>query len=303
MIDPADKAAFLDRTSPSELEKMRMRNHLRAEISRDEAIARQAREATAIDEASVAHLARRLQRRRARLVRLSPRWVAGGVLLAPLLAAALLLYLARPGEHEAAPELLSESLDLGDVDLKLDGLGSIAGDERAPIIRWESGRLGVAVTPGRGVSLSVITPEASVRVVGTEFVVEREDFATRVEVSHGTVEVTCDQTSPVLVRAPEQHTCLPTQASAWLRRSSALRRSDAPLALRRQAIEEGLRLADGKDLRAELLAQRAELLASVGERQQALQAAREYLSLGGPREGEMRELASALEGSGPSKAP
>jgi hypothetical protein len=180
-----------------------------------------------------------------------------------------------------------------DVALELEGLGTVGGTQQAPEIRWESGTLRVAVTPQRGVELAVYTPEATVRVIGTEFSVDRADFATAVQVTHGTVEVTCTGGAPVRVSAPERRRCLPDDAPTLLRRVSALRREGAPTEDRREAIDAGLAVApSGGPIAAELLAHRADLLATTGDRQGAVEAARAYLAIGGPRSAEMRELAA-----------
>jgi ferric-dicitrate binding protein FerR (iron transport regulator) len=181
------------------------------------------------------------------------------------------------------------------VALELDGLGTVGGTQQAPEIRWESGTLRVAVTPDRDVRLAVVTPEATVRVVGTEFSVDRADFATAVRVSHGTVEVTCTGGEPARVSAPGMRRCLPSDPATLLRRVTALRRNHAGADERLEAIDAGLATpATHRELTAELLAHRADLLASIGRDGDAMDAASAYLRIGGPRQVEMIELLVAL---------
>ena len=87
------------------------------------------------------------------------------------------------------------------------GYGELGGTTRSPEIQWVSGQLEVEVEPNRGIQLAVHTEEATVRVIGTRFTVEREDAQTVVGVERGKVEVTCSDGEQVYLTAGEQQSC------------------------------------------------------------------------------------------------
>lgn len=284
-----DKEAWLAATSCDDLQALRIQRQIREELDRSRARKASAQRATEVSQASVDRLRRRLAARPSAARRAAP---LGWALAAAAVMALLGFFL---GQRLPWPVDTPEPLRSGDVALELDGLGAVEGTAEQPVIQWTSGTVRVAVTPNRGVALSVVTPEATVRVVGTEFAVDRDDFATQVTVSHGTVEVICAGEAPIRVSAPESRTCLPEDAPTLLRRASALRRRGAPAEQRRIVIDRGLARAEaGSALQAELFAHRAELLSATGQDQAALEAARAYLAIGGPRNAEMTELAERL---------
>lgn len=290
MIPSEDKEAFLDLTSGNEIQKMRIRLQIRAELSRSQSSRAHAKEATAITPDAIEHLRHRLGRVRARR-RHPAKSIAAVALAFAVLLSVFLLGRSRWSVPEQPVSLSSGALQMGDVALELDGLGTVGGTQQAPVIQWQSGKIEVDVTPNRGVNLAIVTPEAIIKVVGTAFSVDRTHFVTRVNVSHGTVEVTCTGQTPARVTAQEERVCLPADAATWLRRVSALRRSGAPLEQRREAVDAGLVLGvPGSELHTELLAQRADILSSLGADEEALTAVRAYRSIGGPRDNEMSAL-------------
>ena len=78
------------------------------------------------------------------------------------------------------------------VRLELDGHGVATGTDRDVVVQWESGTLGVDVVPKSGTSLSVVTEEAVIRVVGTAFEVRRDPLGVTTTVAHGRVAVRCE---------------------------------------------------------------------------------------------------------------
>lgn len=277
-LDPDDKHAFLAATTSDELQLMRISTVVRAELDQRRALRTAARRATAVAPGAVDRVRRRLGGQSPRPAGL--RWPVALVAVAAAVVIAALS--ARPTQPP------------GDVALAFDGLGTVGGTPQAPEIRWESGALGVEVEPNRGVQLAVVTDEATIRVIGTAFTVERAAFATVVDVSHGTVEVTCVGAAPIRVPGPGRRTCLPNDPASLLRRATALRRDRAPVEVRLATIDAGLS-ATGRagPIAAELLAHRAELLGS-DRPGDAIDAALGYLAIGGPRQAEMAELAARL---------
>lgn len=94
-----------------------------------------------------------------------------------------------------------------------DGEGSITGRR----IVWTGGRLVASVEPNSydpSAPLEVITDLAQIRVTGTVFAVDRDLYGTRVEVSRGSVEMTCTTGRRIGVGAGEAAVCVPDGASA-----------------------------------------------------------------------------------------
>jgi ferric-dicitrate binding protein FerR (iron transport regulator) len=136
----------------------------------------------------------------------------------------------------------------------------------------------VEVVPDRGVRLSVETPEAEVRVVGTGFTVERDALGTRVEVRHGRVEVDCGAEVTRLLREGDTVTCLPRTAGGLLGRALALQAQNAPGEEILSVLERALALPDVSTSHAdELGAHRVRVLLSLHRDAEALEAARRYL--------------------------
>lgn len=285
MIDPDDKEAFLALTTCDDLRSLRISRRVQEELDRMRTLRTGARVATEVRSSTVDRVRRRLVEGPLPARRPAFRWGLAVVALAAVFVAFLV------GRHPVSGGQGTVALASSDVSLELDGLGTVGGTQQSPEIRWESGTLRVAVTPNRNVRLAVVTPEATVRVVGTAFSVDRGEFATAVSVSHGTVEVTCTGRAAERVSAPGTRRCLPDDAPTLLRRVSALRRSAASSEERLETIDAGLAAAtDGGPLTAELLAHRADLLATTGRDGEAMDAATAYLELGGPRQAEMNEL-------------
>lgn len=147
-------------------------------------------------EAWVAGAVRHPHRRRRR------RWTAAGALaLAAAAAAFVLVPDPSPSPLVAAPEW--QPLDQG-VELIVDGQGTYVGDGE---LRWDHGLVRVSVDPAARRRFEVQTPEAQVRVVGTEFDVERSPLGTEVTVHHGVVEVACSMGVRGHIRAGERASC------------------------------------------------------------------------------------------------
>jgi hypothetical protein len=218
--------------------------------------------------------------------RRAPWLLAGG-----LLAAAAAVWLLWPGSPPPPAERPLAGALLQDVALSFSGEGRLGGTEQAPVIEWESGALSVEVTPHRGVDLTVSTPEAQVRVVGTVFLVDRAEQATRVEVQRGKVEVTCVGEASVALHAGESVTCQPVDLQARVSRAVSLAQRGAPPEERLAAIDSALALADGADaLISDLLAHRVRALADAGRTSEALAAAERALAM--PLSARQPELAA-----------
>ncbi len=209
----------------------------------------------------------------------------------------------RSLEGGGAPELLAISRDVG---VRFAGKGQIHGTEREPHIRWEAGTLTVEVEPDRGVKLDVTTREATVRVIGTGFTVQRDALGTRVAVAHGTVEVTCAGREPNLLEANEATLCLPTSAAGLLARAAALRDHGAPIDVVLSTVDLGLTgQTDTSPVRNELLLLRMQALAESGDPVQALADADRYLDArDNYRRDEVLRFAAvvAMDSSGCSRA-
>ena len=176
-----------------------------------------------------------------------------------------------------------EPRPVGDaVRLSPNGTGTVSGTERSPTIVWTSGTIGVDVDPGRGIGLTVSTREAEVRVIGTVFEVTRDALGTTVDVTRGTVAVTCAAGADHVLEADQRTTCLPTTAPGLLGRANELKRAGAPWADVLATVEAALPQATGPFL-GELVAVQAEALGALGRHGEARAAADRYLGLGGPR--------------------
>jgi hypothetical protein len=210
------------------------------------------------------------------------RWALCAVPAVALAAAALLWGKSPPPPEPAV-------LPIPHVALHMGGEGRLEGTEQAPIVSWSAGTLEVEVTPQQGVDLTIETPEATIRVVGTAFVVERERYATRVVVQEGTVRLTCTDGTARPVTAGQEQTCLPTEPLQLLLRLTELYQAGAPAEVRLASAAAGLeRAVPGDPLRAEILAHHTRAAADSGQIERALASAEEYLaSGGGPRRPEL----------------
>jgi hypothetical protein len=180
----------------------------------------------------------------------------------------------------AGAESTALTATLGEhVSVEYSGVGAASGTSQAPRIQWESGVATFSVTPGEGIDLRVVTPEAEVRVLGTIFDVERTALGTEVRVKRGKVGVTCQDGDAVEINKGESHTCLPTTAAGQLGRARALQAASAPSDVTLQATAAGLAASDlSPATRAELHAMRLEIFTSMASWPQALAEAREYLA-------------------------
>lgn len=225
------------------------------------------RRETEPDAAATARLVRRARAPR----RSSP---GRGWLLLPaaltLTAAGWLLLPAAPPADAPPPEPVAlwspdtpRVTPAGDgIELSWQGTGEL-GDHH---LAWEAGEVSVEVPPDRGLTFTVETREATVRVVGTGFSVRRDALGTTVDVRHGRVAVRCGEESPDaerLLGVGEHHTCAPISASGLLARARALRGSTPAEA--RVAVERGLAASPSPAVEVELRYLRAELALAAGD--------------------------------------
>lgn len=82
------------------------------------------------------------------------------------------------------------------------------------LVAWHAGTLDVEVDPAAGTALTVRTADASIRVVGTRFLVDRGPFGTEVTVARGRVEVTCTDGRFEALQAGEHAVCMADAAGA-----------------------------------------------------------------------------------------
>lgn len=204
------------------------------------------------------------------------------VVLATAIGAAIVFW-ARPVDEVDPPA----TLPLAHVQLSAEP--PVGGTRAAPVLQWDDGLLDVKVTPHQGVDLTVSTPEATIRVVGTVFSVDRSHRATRVTVTEGTVRVTCIGGQETPVHGGDERTCLPADPASLLIRLAELNRSGASATERLETATAGLGAVDADSpVRAELLAHRTLALADAGRIDEALGAAEDYLASGdGPRRSEL----------------
>jgi hypothetical protein len=105
-----------------------------------------------------------------------------------------------------------------------EGLLSAGGDDFE--IRWDTGRLEVAVEPDAGIRLAVVTAEARIAIVGTAFSVTSGSDGTRVEVSRGVVRVRCHGQQERRFAAAESTICAPVDPQRLARRAVKLHLQD-----------------------------------------------------------------------------
>ena len=211
--------------------------------------------------------------------------------------------LTRDAARDAAPDaspsgpLASETwraiAPTPHVEVSYVGEGAFGGTRRAPHIEWESGILQVEVEPGQGIDLTVHTPDADVRVIGTGFTVTRGALGTSVAVAHGRVAVVCQDGSDTLLGALETHLCLPTRPGALLGRAQSLSAHGAAPAQVLEAAEQGLAAGAEGPIRAELTLLRIQSLSTLGRAEDARTAAESWLAAGETaRRSEVRHLAA-----------
>ncbi len=248
---------------------------------------------------------RRVRRRaQATAARANRRPHRAALWLAPaLVAAALLAWWLQP-QSPQLPEALRASADWAQastqpgVQLQFRGEGQLANPS---LVQWHDGQLRVEVEPGQDIEFGVRTDEALVRVVGTVFSVERSALGTSVSVERGKVEVTCNDSSPVLLVADGEHLCLRSAAAAlgW---ALEQRQSGASPARILEVAQRGLALAPAAGpIHDELHVLRIEALNQLDRDEEALAAAEVYLAAATDlRRDEVRQIAarSALNSQG-----
>lgn len=243
-----------------------------------------------------------LARVRARLARRPARrpvgWVlAGSSLTLAAAMAATALVIGQPGPQPIERPLAQEAtpLQLGPhVVATSEGQGHVTGTSRDLSIAWEAGRLELDVVPDEGVTLTVHTPEGTVRVTGTQLVVVRDALGTSVEVLDGSAELSCDAGPDAPLLQGEQHLCPPTTAAGLLARGRALQASGAPSEAILGVLDQGLILATPGPVQGELLAARIGPLIDQGRPAEALASAEEALQLEVPRASALRRFAAGL---------
>jgi ferric-dicitrate binding protein FerR (iron transport regulator) len=246
----------------------------------------------AVETGAAARVAARVRQTRWR------RRAAVGTALAMAATAALWL---RP-----APEgVLDQPLVTGQIALtqlvsaSSNGAGHASGTTLAPRISWTRGRLDLDVVHGAGVDLQVETPEAVVSVVGTVFAVTRDALGTDVEVSRGAVRVACTGGATTLLGAGESAACWPVTLGGLLGRARTLESRGADVDDVLATLDRALSVDGPRPLRGEVLAHRVRILYQQGRDDEAVTAARSYLSEGhAPRRSELTELVDHLTGTG-----
>jgi hypothetical protein len=219
-----------------------------------------------------------------------PGWALACVATAA--AALALLWLAAPTER--APQALSSAGDWTrtqarpGVRLAFQGQGQVASPS---VVSWEQGELKVDVEPDRGIQFRVETAEASIRVVGTVFAVERSSLGTSVTVDRGEVEVTCQDEPAQDVIAGQAWLCLRSPAAALHWADSHPERAAEELL---RVLDRGLARSQATDpVHGELEVLRIQTLAASGQQKQALEAAERRLGRGADhRIQEVRQIAA-----------
>jgi ferric-dicitrate binding protein FerR (iron transport regulator) len=166
------------------------------------------------------------------------------------------------------------------VVLTSNGTGVVSGTDKDVVIDWQSGDLGVSVEHGAGISLTVHTREADVRVVGTVFEVDRDVLGTRVRVTRGKVAVQCGGGGDAFEVVPGvEMTCMPLSGAGNLASARALVTAGATADKVLAAIDRGLGFSvEGDPVHDELEALRIETLANDGRTDEAIAGARAFLA-------------------------
>ena len=214
----------------------------------------------------------------------------GAAALATLLLwprpAALSLALVEEGTLQPVPGL----------SLAVAGRGELGGTEAAPRLEWLEGELSVDLDPSAHLDLVIQTREATVRVIGTAFEVDRDALGTRVTVQRGVVGLRCDGVQERPLPAGETATCFPLNAAGLLARARALTREEGREGAVLESIQRGLEDTDADvAVVGELRVMEAETEARMGKPAAALAAARAYLALPvTPRRVSVTRLAAGL---------
>lgn len=200
-------------------------------------------------------------------------WLVGGVAAAALAA----LWFVRPTE----PQTVSLAEMPEHVQVQFEGEGSIGGTPESPRLAWQDGTAHVEVEPNQGVTFTVTTEEAEVRVIGTAFDVHREHFATEVVVDHGRVAVACTGQPERIITDGERIECLPGDLPTLLRRVAALTQATSPADERLATLDHAVPMASpGSSAHGELLAHRVQALQDLQRPAEALDAAATYVGEG-----------------------
>ncbi len=165
-----------------------------------------------------------------------------------------------------------------------DGYGELGGTTRSPAIQWIAGELEVEVEPGRGIELSVLTEEATVRVIGTRFTVTRQDAETVVSVERGKVEVTCSDGEQAYLTAGERQRCASQSPSKLALRALRMQQRGAEPDKVLEVVERGLTAAQQGDAAwSHLSVLHMQALGDAGRSDEALEEAKAYLTAGHDR--------------------
>ena len=141
--------------------------------------------------------------------------------------------------------------------------------------------------------VSVQTEEAMVQVVGTLFTVTRDSMGTRVEVSHGTVIVTCSGQEPIALTAGGTRMCHPVAGASMLGRLNNLRDQGQPAERLLEEIEEALEVSD-ETLSHELEARRIQIFLDEGRNEEAAAAIDRTLERTKLRRGQLLRIRAGL---------
>jgi len=270
---------------------------------------------TAPTSAEIRQLRLRMEpEKRTSRARSRPWWELPALMTVATACVLALIVLASPWllshrlDDEASWELASTrptELAVGSlVSLVHNGTGWVEGSVDNVAIVWEAGVLDIAVVPDRDVVVNIETPEAYVRVVGTQLQVSRVDVNTRVTVAQGSVSIRClhhdgGSDPAVEVAADGQHHCATTDADAVLMQAVLLRGEGANAQRILALITHGLTLAEDGPVHFELVAASVAPLLDLGQRDEALAAIDRYLAAGDlPRSQRFRDLAEKIRAGG-----
>lgn len=222
-------------------------------------------------------------------------WLVGRLKIAvPVAAVAVLALVLVLPQNQALPlpgepplALTSETdpaqiKPTREVRLEYQGAGELGGTREAPRLAWRTGTVRAEVEPDRGIDLTVETPEATVRVIGTVFEVTRGALGTETRVERGIVRVDCSLGTKAILEPGEHTTCWPSTAAGLLGRARRLQESSADPVLALQALDLALGRPDAEGpVLEEIGWVRVEILAESGRRRAALDEARRLLLAGG----------------------
>ncbi|MBX2802198.1 MAG: FecR family protein [Myxococcales bacterium] len=228
------------------------------------------------DEDDMAAMSRRLRRDLALQAPRSRRrrWMAVAAALIVGVLGALAWSWSAPPASEAWALQQGESHAGSGVSLLSEGTGTATVQSDTTHVQWREGRLRAELAPEAEHTLTIETPSAIVRVVGTVFTVEHSTFGTVVEVARGEVEVGCKDGLSERVRPGREAWCF--RDTAWgLGRVLWLERHDAPAEERLRVIRRALAHPEGLKATRHVLREReVGALTELGRQPEALVAAR-----------------------------